>query len=399
MVVFGRGLFKLAGINIGRAALIVQWVGMPLLAGPDMVSADPATSGEEARSGRQLPVEEYTPFYGVVTYTLDGVSNLSGGQRTGTGYVSLLHLGGGVNGAAIGLPTGSRLEISALRIDSQDPSVKYIGDTQVASNIDAPSATRINQLWYRQDFANTPLRVWLGLIDLNHYLDVTESAGTLLNSSFGITPVISGNVPTSTYPKPGYGAMMRWETRGSALHLGVFQGNPEVRKDVFHDGRMLIAEWQPVGAGEDNNSLGIKFGAWQCHCRTGVNEGDLIRAWGGYGSLQVAVGKRGDEPIVAFLHLAGSPSRDSLSPFALAAGFSLPSPLGGRPDDLLSMGVTRMNLRDLSAETSYELTYVVELMDDIALQPDLQYITNPSGIYHDAWVFTLRLNTEFDTHF
>lgn len=379
--------------------LLGCWASIFIFIIPRVVSADPAVSGEEARSGRQLPVEEHTPYYAALTYTLDGVSNLAGGLRSGTGYVSLLQVGAGMNGTAIGLPAGSRIEVSALRIDSQDPSAKYIGDIQVASNIDAPSASRLNQLWYRQDLPGTPLRVWLGLIDLNQYMDVTESATALLNSSFGITPVISGNVPTSTYPKPGYGTMLRWERGDSVLHLGVFQGNPEVRKDVFHDGRMLIAEWQPVGAGGDDSPIGVKVGGWQCHCSTGPDPGDLIRAWGGYGSLQVMVGKRADEPVVAFLHLSGSPSNDSISPFAVAAGFNTPSPLGKRPDDTLSVGLTRMHLRGRDAETSYELTYVLSLVDDVSLQPDVQYITNPGGQYPDAWVATLRLSMEFDTHF
>ena len=396
MAKFARAAYKRAIIATGWMAVIIQCVWCMV---PGIAHADPAGSGEESRAGRQLPLEEYTPYFAAVTYTVDGVSDLSGGQRTGSGYVSLLLVGGGINGAAIGLPAGSRFEITALHIDSQEPSVKYIGDAQVASNIEAPTASRIAQLWYRQDIAAIPLRVWVGLIDLNQYLDVTESAATLLNSSFGITPVISGNVPTSTYPKPGYGAMVRWKKNDSALHLGIFQGNPEVRKDVFHDGRMLIAEWEPMGAG-DEGAMTLKLGTWHCHCSTGENnEGGFISAWGGYGSLQVPVGRRAGEPAVAFLHLAGSPSSDSASPFALAAGFSLPSPIGRRPDDVLSMGLTRMNLRDLDAETSYELTYAAKLIDGVTVQPDLQYIVSPGGVNSDAWVFTMRLNFEFETHF
>jgi len=399
MAVRWGNVYKRVTVTVIRITVLAWWVGMALLAISGIASADSANTGEDTASGRQLPVEEYTPYYGVVTYTLDGVSNLTGGQRTGTGYVSLLQVGGGVNGVAIGLPATSRIEISALRVDSQNPSVKYIGDTQVASNIEAPSASRLNQLWYRQDIPGTPLRVWAGLIDLNQYLDVTESASTLINSSFGITPVISGNVPTSTYPKPGYGTMLRWEGRDSALHLGIFQGNPEVRKDVFHDGRMLIAEWQPVGARGEGSPIEAKLGAWQCHCTSGPDQSALIQAWGGYGSLQIALGRRADEPVVAFLHLSGSPSHDSISPFSVAAGFLLPSPFGQRPDDHLSMGVTQMNLRGLAAETSTELTYQFSLMDDIALQPDVQYIASPGGMYPAAWVFTLRFNIAFDTHF
>lgn len=380
-------------------ALLSRCLGIYLFILPGIAYAAAAASEEDARSGRQLPSEEYTPYYAVLTYTLDGVGDLSGGQRTGSGYVSLLQVGAGVNGAAIGLPVGSRMEVSALRLDSQDPSAKYIGDIQVASNIDAPSASRLNQLWYRQDLPGTPLRVWLGLIDVNQFMDVTESAATLLNSSFGITPAISANVPTSTYPKPGYGTMLRWERGDSALHLGVFQGNPEVRKDVFHDGRMFVGEWEPVGAAGDDRPLAVKLGAWQCHCSTGPDAADLVSGWGGYGSLQARVGMRAEESVVAFLHLSGSPSSDSISPFSVAAGFDMPSPMGKRPDDSLSMGLTRMKLRGLATETSYELTYVLSLLDDVALQPDVQYITNPGGQYPDAWVFTLRLNVELETHF
>jgi porin len=388
-----------AAAYIEYAAVVARGTCVAWLVYAGVARADSAPMDAEGHKVRQIPIEESTPFNAVVTYTADSVTDLSGGLDAGTGFISLLQVGGGVNGAAIGLPAGSRFEISALRIDSQDPSLHRIDDVQVASNIEAPSAMRISQFWYLQDLPAVPLRTWLGLLDLNQYLDVTESATTLINSSFGITPVISGNAPASLYPKPGYGAMVRWERGDAALHVGIFQGNPGMRHTVLHDGRMLIGEWQPLGAVDEDSSIRLKLGAWQCHCRTGPAAGDLLQAWGGYGSAQVTLGRHAGEPVVAFVHLAGSPSSDSVSPFAAAAGLTLSSPIGQRPDDHFSLGMTRMNLRDLAAETSYEMTYILELRNDVYLQPDIQYITKPSGALPDAWVFTLRINLEFDTHF
>lgn len=357
-------------------------------------------AGHDSYAGRLFTEDEGTPFFAAVSITADSVSNLSGGIRKGTAFASLVQVIGAMYGKVIGLPSHSRFNLSLIRTDSQLPSVKYIGDSQVASNISANTATRIYQLWYRQDLPSVPVRLRVGVIDLNLHFDVTESAGTLINSSFGFTPVITVNAPAvSTYPKPGYGAMLLWAHGDTAARVGVFQGNALDRGSVFHDGQTIIGEWQHLGVTPRNRPYTLKLGAWQCDCAGGSPGAARLNTWGGYGSVQMSLGTRAGAPVSVFGHLAVSPSQDSLVPAAVALGFNVPAPFISRAKDLLSVGLTRENLRHLPAETSYEVTYVAALAEHFSLQPDMQYIVHPSGVYPNAWVFMLRVSYSYDDFF
>jgi len=366
-----------------------------------VVWASEVAEGEkETYAGRLFTEDEGTPFFAAVSLTADAVTNVSGGIKTGISFDSLVQVIGAMYGNVIGLPHHSRINLSLIRIDSQLPSVNYIGDVQVASNISAPTATRIYQLWYRQDLPWLPLRLRIGVLDLNLHFDVTKSAGTLINSSFGFTPAITANAPTiSTYPKPGYGAMVLYAEGDTAARFGIFQGNAFERRTVFHGGQTLIGEWQHLGIGPRQHPYTLKIGGWQCDCSSGVPGEGQLNTWGGYGSLQVSLARHGGTVTSFFAHLAASPSQDSVAPLATALGFSIPAPLSFRSSDLLSVGITRQDLRDLPAETSYEATYVAALADDVSLQPDIQYIVHPSGIYDNAWVFMLRVNYNYDRAF
>lgn len=387
-----------------RCRIAVLWLVCALLGvGSSIQTAganEVAGGKKETYAGRLFAEDEGTPFFAAVSATGDAVANMSGGIRTGLSFDSLVQVVGAMYGKVIGLPAHSRFNLSLIRIDSQLPSVNYIGDAQVASNISAPTATRVYQFWYRQDLPRLPIRLRFGIIDLNLHFDVTESAGTLINSSFGFTPAVTANAPAiSTYPKPGFGAMILWAHGDTAARFGVFQGNALERSSVFHEGQTVIGEWQHLGVGPRQHPYTLKLGAWQCDCSDGLPGGGRLNTWGGYGSLQVSIARRAGEPVSFFAHLAVSPSQDSVAPFAAAAGFNLPAPLIFRANDLLSVGFTRQDLRDLPAETSYEATYVAALAHDLFLQPDLQYIVHPSGVYDNAWVFMLRLSYHYDEAF
>ena len=359
--------------------------------------SQPNTVPAAPRSARTLPPPRLnTPFYAAMSWSGEIVGNLTGGLKTGATEDSLLHIGFAANSDALGLPPGGRFKISMIRIDSGRPSENLVGDSQVVSNIAARSATRIYQFWFRQDFAGKRFQLRAGLIDLNQYFDVLGAASDLVNSSFGITPGIAANMPTAIYPEPGFGAMARWREQGTAFSVGLFQGDPARRVSLFHNGRSIIAEWEPIGYRSGPDSPRVKIGLWQCRCDAGPSEGK-VRTWGFYGSLQLPVDDTPD--MTLFAHLAASPGPRSQAPFSAAFGLTMTSPLPGRAGDRLSLGITRQDIRTHSAETALEATYAAPLSNAVSLQPDLQYVFNPGGTLPDALVFMIRLHVEMTTHF
>lgn len=68
-------------------------------------------------------------------------------------------------------------------------------------------------------------------------------------------------------------------------------------------------------------------------------------------------------------------------------GLVLTAPFRGRDDDALGIAVNRAMFGDRAralggleaAETTLELTYGAQITDWLGIQPDLQYVINPSG--------------------
>jgi len=315
-------------------------------------------------------------------------ASIHGGLRPGSASDTVAQAGVTLDSAPLGLWKGGRLHGSVVHIESSRPSRDYVGDLQVASNLEAPAADRVYQLWYRQRLS----RCWqarAGLIDLNQSLAVTPQAGLFLNASFGITPSIAANVPTSLYPKPGLGLVARRRgPAGAGLRLGLFQGQPGHRQTPFGHGVMAIAE-QAQGR--------WKLGGWVYR---GHGRDRPRHDWGAYAIVHDAWRDGGPGRIEGFLQLGASPARVNVVPYYLGAGLVWRGPLAGRPRDRFGLGVARAWVRDrpAPAETAWEVTYAVRVGHHVYLQPDLQYVAHPAGRTpaSDATVAFLRLHLEFD---
>ncbi|WMT45969.1 MAG: carbohydrate porin [Acidithiobacillus caldus] len=110
-----------------------------------------------------------------------------------------------------------------------------------------------------------------------------------------------------------------------------------------------------------------------------------------------------------FLQGGAAPQSVNPVPWQLALGLRLEQPFLGRPGDSLSLGMTRSWLRSAAlqadeelpagtvhpAETVYELTYVAQLRPHLSIQPDIQFIHRPQGVYPDATAALLRVHLEF----
>ena len=66
--------------------------------------------------------------------------------------------------------------------------------------------------------------------------------------------------------------------------------------------------------------------------------------------------------------------------------------MAGRDNDVVGAGVAwaRLNLGGTNQETVVETFYKAQVTPLVSLQPDLQYIASPSGIYRDSLAVGLR---------
>lgn len=367
------GIERLLLRTLSRAILLLG-LAMPLAVLAD--AAQPPTipmRSEPARFGWHLDTE--------------AMSTVDGGLRRGTAADTVLQVAGRLDTGALGLWSGGRVYLAAVHIVSGEPSSRYIGDLQGASNLAAHSTSRVYQFWYRQRLGATA-SVRVGLIDLNQYLAVTDNAGLLINSSFGILPTISGNVPSSIYPEPGVGAVVELGSADATTRIGLFQGQPEHRGEPFDGGAMVIGQ---------HSRGGVTLGAWQYR-----GHGTTVPAndWGAYAIVDRNLFQSGGRRIAGFLQAGASPGHVNTVPYYLGVGLQIPGLVPGRPGDRMAAGVARAWIRHsaVGAETTWELTYAAQIGRHTYLQPDLQYIVHPAGAVDpaSATVATLRLHIEFE---
>lgn len=362
----------------------------------NVVFADAVNQGSADVSGPVLNfmIPQGSPYYMNAVLAAETLKNSGGGLVDGSAHGTVTQAGFAMNSSVIGLPEGGRFRVSVIKITSQRPSARLIGDSQGASNIEATPETRVYDAWYRQDFHSMPLRLRVGIIDANEYFNVTDSASTLLNSSFGMGAGLSANAPFSIYPRPGYGLTARYGQDAQKFLVGVFAGNPEARDSLFSAGQLAIAEWQQ----DIGKSIHIKVGGWQCDCQV-ASAMAKQSTQGFYGGIEKHFTTGDNKRATVFLRGASSHGVNTTILDSFAFGVLYPSMLASRPEDFLSAGVARAKLFDGSDETSYELTYVWQVNPYLSLQPDLQYIASPSGNLPSTWVMLLRLNMFYDTHF
>ncbi|TWU31611.1 carbohydrate porin [Novipirellula artificiosorum] len=75
-----------------------------------------------------------------------------------------------------------------------------------------------------------------------------------------------------------------------------------------------------------------------------------------------------------------------------AAGVVYRGLLPGRDEDVIGAGIAwaRLNLGGTNQETVVETFYKAQVTATVSMQPDIQYIASPSGIYRDALAVGLR---------
>lgn len=322
----------------GRCHRPLLGLGLSLVAALTGPSAGAAVVSGSAATGSPL---RWSAF-------LDSevIDNLSGGIAPGSMGDHLARLNFRLDGAALGLPEDSQFKATQQRTQSGQPSATHIGDVQSVSNIETQSRSQVYEFWYGQHVGRS-WNVRAGLIGADDYFDVTDSAGLLLNGSFGTQPTLSVNTVVPIFPTAGVGAMSAWRRKAWTNRVGIFQADPNDRASALQRGALLINEAALPGHGG-------------------------LQAW------RVELSTQG-------------PGRRSFRPRP-GAPTSAPTILW----PVATARRARAELRGLGAETAYEVTYQIALAPQVSLQPDLQYVANPSGTYPSATVAGLRLHVEFE---
>jgi len=274
-----------------------------------------------------------------------------------------------------GLWPGGRLFVYGLRNHGGDPSANVIGDLQTASNIEAPDHFSVQEAWYEQVFGDGLLSLLIGLHDLNSEFYVSEYGSLFLNSSFGIGPDMTANVPVSIFSKAGAAVRVRIApTDNSYFEAAIYDGDPNTRNISLAEGKMMIGE---VGISSGTGSY--KLGYWN-HSADKTFAGRIFGSdFGLYGIIdQELIHFSDDSAIGVFLQYGWIPAARNAITGYLGGGFHLHGIIPTREEDEIGIAVARADTH-ASPETTLEITYRLVLTQWLAIQPSYQIIQNPGG--------------------
>lgn len=315
----------------------------------------------------------------------------------GTGYRSRLDVSLTLDTDRLGLWPGGIVFLDAQSGQGGGLTQRHVGDTQVLSNIDAHRFTQLSEWWLEQAFLSDRLRLKLGRQDANADFACFDSGAFFLNSSFGLIPT----VPIPTFPEPAVGvtASMDLSPRFN-IALGAF--DPALaRVSAYPAPASFGIELRLAsGAGGENR---YRVGLW--HVRPYPFEASGLHpptgAWAIHGTLDKTLVATGDgRGLRVFAQVGLAPAITAGVDAYLGWG-AVHTGLGaGRDQDSIGLGVAHARLARPQgpvggSETAIELFYRVRVLPWLIMQPDIQYIVSPSGLYEDAFIAGLRVETRF----
>ncbi len=298
----------------------------------------------------------------------------------------------------------------------QNPANDLVGELQAISAIDQDPATRLDQIWYRQNLLDGNLWFKLGRIDTTYDFDNIRDAQAFLNGSFGFSPSI---FVFPSYPFSAWGGEVSWQPVSAlTLHGGLFDGNTE---NTVPD----VASTNPNAVENPDGILALVEESLNWRISAHHLSGTFtLGQWYHTGTFQrysgsSAQGAEGfyaylDQTLWTFAHAKGQTAsrigtfvqyawaNDQLTEIDqnISGGLRWRGPIPGRTDDNTGVAATWAHLSPYAQTPySYELAiegfYTAQITPWLSIQPDLQYIIHPGGAYQNALVATVQVGIQF----
>jgi porin len=335
---------------------------------------------------------------------------VSGGLSTGSRYLDKLDVALVIGSGNLPRQASGQLFARLLLTNATIFSDDLVGDLQIVSNIDAIEAWRVFEFWYEYAAQNWSLKA--GLYDLNSEFDVNETGSLFLNSSHGIGADLgqTGRNGPGIYPisSTAFRAHLeRGRLSARVVVMDAVPGNPDdpaSNRIEFDDeeGALTVAELDV----ELSPTTRLWSGYWRYSAdfEHAFDDGSERSNDGWYVGLESDF-ELGSRQAAFFLRLGHADERFNAFDGYAGLGLVIDGPISARPDDrfgiALASGLAGTPYRDYLGsidavprrhETAWEITYQARITDHLVIQPDLQYVQNPSasGTVDNAWVVGLR---------
>jgi len=373
-----------------------------------------------------------------INYIGETFGILTGGLRRGATYEGWLRATVEADLQKLIGWTGGKAHVTAFQIHNANHrnAADHVGSLSDPSNIDALATTRLFTAWFQQDFGKAgSLR--FGQLAADGEFLVSDTAGVLINGTFGWANIMSANLPSGgpAYPLAAPGVRLKINASDTVSILAVvFSGDPAGKNCIddpqvcnrhgttfsLSGGAFWIGEMQ-YHVNQDKDAQGLaaayKIGVWYhtadfADQRYGVDASGAVVSlatmpdnpldygsnWGAYGVIDQMLWRRGARTASMFVRGGVAPSDRNLVSWYVDGGMAFKGLLPARGEDILAFGVAHSKIstdaaaldRDTlvlngppfpirDAETVFELNYTVQIAPWWWVQPDLQYIIRPGG--------------------
>lgn len=360
-----------------------------------------------------------------VQYSAESWSNVSGGESTGTVYTGLMTLQGNVDLQKLVGWEGASVSTRWYWLSGQDISATNVGNNIfTVSNIAGFPTFRMNELWFQQNFMNDRISIRLGQLAADSQFGVSTYETVFLNGTFGWSPDLSTNVPNGG---PGYpmgvpgGQLALTPVHWFTYQGAVFQGNVfaqnvnrhgfrwdlspsngyfSIHELIFHTnqraganalpGEFKIGGWfdtapDPEASNMQPWNYGLYFIGDQMLYRVPQPSMSLTANTG----KQTAASSLTDKGLGIFAYIGLAPRNSSVINFYIDAGLNYKGLIPTRDNDVLGVAFACGHLKNNSQGTNgrsnlghemlLEATYQIAFAPWLNVQPDLQYVIQPSS--------------------
>lgn len=329
--------------------------------------------------------------------------------------------------------------VNALWLSGQGLSTRHTGDFSNTSNIAGYNTVRLQEMWFEQALWRKRITLRAGVLAADAEFFTSGYGSLFLNGTFGAFTLVGANLPNAPiYPVAAPGVRLAVQPVSKFLfQIGVFGGDSGGSQDQNNhgtnlnlrgrDGALVFSEAnfflnQSPGdrglkgtykVGSFVHTGGANFPTFQSQAREALGLGTVENRganYGVYGVIDQEILKAGGRTAGAFLRAGGSPSDASFVDFYIDGGVNFTGYVPGRLLDVIGLAVAYSSVSDdfsagekrqggigYGSETVLEATYRVNLAPWWSVQPDVQYILDPSGQHgsHDALVLGLRTAVAF----
>lgn len=352
--------------------------------------------------------------------TKDAINNMNGGIKRGHAFLGLIDLGFNINTEQFNLWENGNFYLHIQNTYGQTPTENLVGDIQVFSNIENGTYTYLYQFWYKHQKENFSFIA--GKHDMNEEFFTSELAGEYINSSFGIMPTASLNVPVSIFPYTTLGFVGNYKINETfEAKGGIYNGIPgeithsnfgtdlnlKKQNGLFYVGELHLHDIFQNNPGTYKVGLFHHSGKFDNVLNTEKEKKGLSGFYFIADQMIFTTDKSNDRGLGTMLQAGYSPNKNSINDYYLAYGLNYSGIFQKNQNDMLGIAIAHASMNNssitqeesgyASCETAFEMIYKLQIFNNLSIQPNIQYILHPGmkKTRENALVGLLRLQWNY----